>query len=122
MRKVLALFVLGLSVASTAACEKASSDGGGTASAAPVPARDPHKLVADGASLVDVRTPEEFAGKHVGGAKNIPIDELDTRMTEIPKDKPVVVYCASGARSSAAAKMLKSAGYDVIDVGPMRNW
>lgn len=119
MHKVVALVVLMFSVA---ACERGSTDGGGGAAAAPVPARDPHKVVAEGGSLVDVRTPEEFAGKHVDGAKNIPIDDLASRMAEIPKNKPVVVYCQSGARSAAGARMLKGAGYDVIDIGPMSKW
>lgn len=122
MRSVLVVVTLGLATLSFAACDRSSTDPGGTAAAAPVAKRDPRKLVAEGASLVDVRTPEEFDGKHIQGAKNIPVDELGSRMAEIAKDKPVVVYCASGARSAAAARTLKGAGYDVVDIGGMRNW
>lgn len=103
------------------ACEREQTGGSG-GSAAATPKRDHRAVVSGGASLVDVRTPEEYAAKHVDGAKNIPVDEIDTRLSEIPKDKPVVVYCHSGARSATAAKVLRGAGYDVIDIGGMKNW
>ncbi len=71
-----------------------------------------------GAVIVDVRTPEEFRDGAYPGAKNIPLSELGRRLGEIPKDKPVVLYCASGARSSSAARAMKQAGYaDVINAG-----
>lgn len=71
-----------------------------------------------GAVVVDVRTPQEFAGGAYRGARNIPVQELAQRMAEIPKGKPVVVYCASGGRSAMAAQMLKRAGYDdVVNAG-----
>ncbi|MEQ1566877.1 MAG: rhodanese-like domain-containing protein [Myxococcota bacterium] len=77
-----------------------------------------------GAVVLDVRTPEEYAGGHVKGAKNIAVQVLAQRLGEVgPKDKPVIVYCRSGARSAAAANMLKAAGYtEVLDVGPMSAW
>jgi rhodanese-related sulfurtransferase len=43
-------------------------------------------------TLIDVRTPEEFAAGHLPGARNIPVEELPRRLTEIPRDKPVVAY------------------------------
>ncbi len=71
-----------------------------------------------GAIIVDVRTPEEFRDGAYPGAKNIPLSDLGRRLGEIPKDKPVVLYCASGARSSSAARTMKQAGYaDVINAG-----
>jgi phage shock protein E len=71
-----------------------------------------------GATIVDVRTPDEFRDGAYPGAKNIPLSELGRRLGEIPKDKPVVLYCASGARSSSAARTMKQAGYtDVINAG-----
>ena len=71
-----------------------------------------------GATVVDVRTPDEFRDGAYPGAKNIPLGELGSRLGEIPKDKPVVLYCASGARSSSAARAMKQAGYtDVINAG-----
>ncbi len=80
-------------------------------------------LVEQGAQLVDVRTPAEFAEGHVPGAVNIPVDEIERRAGEIEKDEPVVLYCRSGARSSRAAGILEAAGYEhVHDLGPMSNW
>ncbi len=78
-----------------------------------------------GALLLDVRTREEFAAGHVTGAVNIPVQELDARLKELPekKDQPIVVYCRSGARSAKAAKLLQQAGYtSVHDIGPMPTW
>ncbi|MEK7059350.1 MAG: HesA/MoeB/ThiF family protein [Patescibacteria group bacterium] len=53
--------------------------------------------------LIDVRTPEEHSARNIGG-KNIPLDRLDERLDEVDFARPVVFYCASGARSSAAVK------------------
>ena len=85
---------------------------------------DHRALVAKGARLLDVRTPEEFAAGHVEGARNVPLDELEKRMSEAgPKDQPVVVYCQAGGRSAQAAKILRANGYtQVIDLGPMSAW
>lgn len=82
------------------------------------------KLVEGGARLVDVRTPEEFAGGHLPGALNIPVQQLDQRMGELaPKDRALVVYCRSGHRSGQAAGMLKGAGFTAVhDLGPMSRW
>lgn len=78
------------------------------------------KEVINGQStFVDVRTPEEYAGGHVPGAINIPLDQIQKRLDEF-KDmpKPVVAYCRSGARSSMATSILKQAGaQDVINGG-----
>jgi phage shock protein E len=71
-----------------------------------------------GAKIVDVRSPDEFRDGGYAGAVNIPLQSLGARMGEIPKDKPVVLYCASGARSGLAARQLKQAGYaDVTNAG-----
>jgi rhodanese-related sulfurtransferase len=77
--------------------------------------------LANGARILDVRTPEEFASGHVAGATNIPVQVLVSRIKELdPKDKPIVLYCRSGARSAQAALLLRGAGFvDVVDVGPM---
>lgn len=79
------------------------------------------EVVAAGATVIDVRTDDEFNGGHVPGAKNIPVHTLPLRLNEVgPKDRPVVLYCRSGARSAQAAQILRRAGWtDVIDVGPM---
>jgi len=81
------------------------------------------ELVANGALLLDVRTPDEFRDRHLDGANNIPVQELASRVGELgARDRPIVVYCRSGARSASAATLLKSAGYEVLDIGGMGNW
>lgn len=75
-----------------------------------------------GATIVDVRTPEEFADGSYPGAKNIPVQVIASRLNEIPRDKPVVVFCRSGARSASAAATLREAGYtDVTNAGGLGN-
>lgn len=80
------------------------------------------ELVQAGAALIDVRTPGEFSMGHLPGARNLPLGELSRRMTELSKDQPVVVYCASGARSAMARRSLIRAGFDAHDLGPQRAW
>jgi phage shock protein E len=87
-------------------------------------AKEAKRLIADeGATLVDVRTPAEYASGHIDGARNIPVQEIAARSKELPKGKPVVVYCASGMRSAVAASSLRRAGFDkVVNAGPMSAW
>ncbi|MGE0789546.1 MAG: rhodanese-like domain-containing protein [Sandaracinaceae bacterium] len=82
------------------------------------------KLVENGGRLLDVRTRGEFGSGHLPGALNIPLQELSRRAAEIgAKDRPVVVYCASGARSRSAAKMLKAAGFATVhNLGGLHRW
>ena len=69
-------------------------------------------LVAEGARVVDVRTPQEFASGHVPGAINIPYEEIGKRTSEIgPTSTPVVIYCRTGRRSGIAVEALQKAGY-----------
>ena len=71
-----------------------------------------------GAQVVDVRSPEEFRDGFYPGAVNIPVNELPRRLGELKKEKAVVLYCASGARSGMAARVLKQAGYaEVLNAG-----
>lgn len=83
-----------------------------------------HRLVAEGALLLDVRTTREFAQGHLPGALNIPVQNLSGRLGELDdRDRPIVVYCASGVRSARARRMLSRAGYgSVYDLGSMRAW
>jgi phage shock protein E len=101
--------------------------GGCTEATAPKPAARPSEariLVERGeATLLDVRTVQEFNEGHVPGAVNIPIQKLKERMNELPKDKPVVVYCRTGNRSATAKRLLDAAGFvRVIDLGEMPDW
>ena len=72
-----------------------------------------------GATIIDVRTPDEYADGYYQGARNIPVNSLLAQLDQIgPKDQPVVVYCASGGRSSVAQAMLKASGFvDVTNAG-----
>ena len=72
-----------------------------------------------GAKIIDVRTKGEFEDEAYPGAINIPLNVLLTKLDELgPKDGPIVLYCASGARSAQAARLLKQAGYiDVVNAG-----
>lgn len=75
--------------------------------------------IAAGARIVDVRTPAEFQDGSYPGAVNIPLALLPLRMNELePKDKPVILFCASGARSGQGMRLLKQAGFtDVVNAG-----
>ncbi|WP_224983777.1 rhodanese-like domain-containing protein [Geomonas agri] len=64
--------------------------------------------------LLDVRTPDEYRQAHLKGARLIPLGELNRRVQEVPRDRPVLVYCAVGARSSTAASYLASKGFRQI--------
>lgn len=80
--------------------------------------------LARGGRLVDVRSPGEFAAHHAPGAINVPVGDITAGRTKAvgPKDKPVILYCASGARSAMAAGALRRSGYtEIHDVGPFRN-
>ncbi len=71
-----------------------------------------------GATVVDVRTPGEYQAGAYPGAVNIPVQELDRRLGELRKDRPVVVYCASGMRSASAERLLRARGFtDVVNGG-----
>src|SRR5262245_38095498 len=69
---------------------------------------DARKLVAAGARLLDVRSPGEYAGGHLPGAVNIPVDEIERRLAEVgPRDGELILYCRSGHRSGRAAEILR---------------
>lgn len=77
------------------------------------------ELINNGATVVDVRTEEEFEEEHYPNAICVPVNEIMERADEIgQKDTPVVLYCASGARSAYAARILKSLGFaKVVNAG-----
>jgi rhodanese-related sulfurtransferase len=77
-----------------------------------------------GAFMLDVRTPAEWMEVHIPGATLIPLDELGVRMSELPTDEIIVIYCRSGNRSSQALDILLKAGYSnvfSIESG-IQNW
>jgi rhodanese-related sulfurtransferase len=66
--------------------------------------------------LLDVRTEREFAAGGIPGAVNIPLDELRGRITELPRDRPIVVYCQAGQRGYLATLVLQQAGHDAANL------
>jgi rhodanese-related sulfurtransferase len=70
------------------------------------------KLIEDGAQLVDVRVDHEWDAGHIAGATHLPLDELAARASEIDRERPVVLYCRGGNRSTMAAAALAEAGFD----------
>src|SRR3954453_13597940 len=70
------------------------------------------KLVAEGAQLVGLRAEHEWEMGRIAGATHLPLAELAERAGEIDKDRPVVLYCRGGNRSTMATAALAEAGYD----------
>jgi NADPH-dependent 2,4-dienoyl-CoA reductase/sulfur reductase-like enzyme/rhodanese-related sulfurtransferase len=67
--------------------------------------------------LLDVRTAQEFTQGHIPGAVNVPLDELRARLSEIPRDREIAVYCQVGQRGYLATRILKQAGYAAANLG-----
>jgi rhodanese-related sulfurtransferase len=75
------------------------------------------------AYVLDVRRDDEYAEKRVPGVVHIPMDQLDARIDEIPRDKKIWVLCAAGARSLRVAEALENAGFDAVSVaGGTNQW
>ncbi|HKZ13449.1 MAG TPA: rhodanese-like domain-containing protein [Solirubrobacterales bacterium] len=70
------------------------------------------EMIDAGAQLVDVRADHEWEAGHLPGAIHIALPELPARVEEIDKDKPVILYCRGGNRSTMATVALAEAGYD----------
>lgn len=75
------------------------------------------QLVKDGAIILDVRTPGEYAGGHIKGSKNIPLQSIQQNLSNIPKDKVIITCCASGMRSGSAKSILLSNGFKEVHNG-----
>ena len=78
------------------------------------------------AVVVDVGEAEEFAAGHVGGARNVPVSQLEQRLPEVVKNKtvPLILVCATGARAHRALAVAKKLGYDKAQVlaGGLKSW
>ena len=83
-----------------------------------------HAAQAAGSYVLDVRTPAEYAEGHIEGATLIPLQELNTRTAELPKDRDIYVICRSGNRSAQASELLTGAGFERINnvAGGMGAW
>lgn len=74
--------------------------------------------------IMDVREPHEYKSGHIQGAVNVPLSQMSARMSDLPKDKPLYLYCQSGMRSRQAARMLAKKGFgDLINLqGGIMSW
>ena len=77
-----------------------------------------------GMFLLDVRQPEEWQEAHIPNTTLIPLGELESRLNELPKDKPIVVVCRSGNRSQAGRDILKKADFNNVTsmAGGINQW
>ncbi len=71
-------------------------------------------MIEQGAIIIDVRTPQEYAEGNLPGSVNLPLDQFEQEFQALVADKsqPVVLYCRSGRRSGVALDMMQDAGYD----------
>lgn len=76
------------------------------------------RLLAEGALVVDVRTLPEWNEGHGPEALLLPLDQLEARVSELPKDRTLLMVCRSGARSGHAAAWLRHQGFDARNLGP----
>jgi rhodanese-related sulfurtransferase len=81
------------------------------------------KLIENGAQLVDVRADHEWGAGHIAGAKHLPLAELAGRTAELDPERPVVLYCRGGTRSTMATDALADAGFDAAKLsGGIVGW
>jgi len=81
------------------------------------PKVDYAELIRNGAVILDVRTKGEYAGGHVKGSINIPLDQLGSNLSKLKKDKTIITCCASGMRSGVAKSQLKNSGFQNVHNG-----
>ncbi len=136
VRRALAVLVLGAAAlvaacgpaAPTASPAGAEATGAPAGVLAPLPAEvtvaDAATLQEAGAFVLDVRQPEEWAAGHIAGATLVPLGELPSRLTEVPRDRQVVVVCRTGHRSAQGRDILLAAGYPAVTsmAGGMTQW
>jgi rhodanese-related sulfurtransferase len=83
---------------------------------------DVKEILAQGATIIDVRTPNEYKGGHAKKSVNIPLNTIEANIGKIKKyNQPIVTCCASGMRSGRAAGILKSKGIEAYNGGPWQN-
>lgn len=81
------------------------------------------ELLGSGATLVDVRSAQEWRSGRAPQAKHVPLDRLQASTAGIQKTRPVIAVCASGVRSASAARLLAAKGYQAYSIrGGMNAW
>lgn len=73
-------------------------------------------VMAEGATVVDVREPREYAEAHVPGAALIPMGQLAARIGELDRGGPVYLLCRSGQRSAAMCPLVEAHGFEAVNV------
>lgn len=81
------------------------------------PKVDLAELKKNGAIIIDVRNPGEFKNGHIKGSKNIPLQEIRSKMKGLKKDQVIITCCASGMRSGSAKSILNGAGFEAHNGG-----
>lgn len=127
MKRLTALALLALVAISLAACSSDGSEGSAASEPAtsgdgPAPGQEAAAAaLADGRTVIDVRTVEEFDAGHIAGADRIGFTEPDfaDRIAELDPEGSYVVYCRSGNRSAQAATQMRAIGLDVVDGGAL---
>lgn len=78
----------------------------------------------DGAFMLDVREPDEWAAGHISGATLIPLGQLPGRLAEVPRGRMVITVCRTGHRAAEARDILLGAGFDAVSsmTGGMNDW
>ncbi len=118
--RALALILAALLLAVVAGCSGSSATSTGSAVQKVGAAKAVAMLSAR--TVIDVRTPAEYAAGHIAGAQNIDVEAADfgTRIAALDKTAPYLVYCHSGRRSGIAAAQMAAAGFtDIVDGGAM---
>ncbi|MDF0694824.1 rhodanese-like domain-containing protein [Aquirufa ecclesiirivi] len=81
------------------------------------PSVDVKALIQAGAKVIDVRTPSEYKQGHVKGSINLPLQTLSSNVSKLKKEEVIITCCASGMRSGAAKRLLKSHGFQQVHNG-----
>lgn len=82
-----------------------------------------YRMYQDGMFVLDVRTPEEWNEYHIPNTTLIPLEELPSRLGELPTDQPILVVCRSGNRSQPGRDILLQAGFEATSMdGGLKEW
>lgn len=86
-------------------------------------AAEAHARMQQGVPMIDVREDDEWAHARISGAIHVPISRFMDHLAKIPNDRPVVVFCAAGARSAQVTAWLNANGYDATNMaGGIMSW
>lgn len=111
MKKILLIVWLILLLAISAGCNHSNASQGGFN----MTTEEALSLWQAGeAVIIDVRTPQEYQQGHIPDVPLIPLDQLETRLSEVPSDRRVLLICRSGRRSAQGTNLLRSKGFEQV--------